>query len=268
MRYTIGHFAKMLGLTTDTVRQYEKSGIVTPYKDEKNGYRYFTPHDVRTVSICKQYRQMGFSLAEIAEILTSIPIDRLPVQFEKKREQLQQEMQRLQIQLDALRWHQVLLNDIPSQLDQFSICEMPAFIRLPHSDRDFFSLDGELTDLVREWIELLPLTIYSRRIPQAVLLGESPFTYDMGMMLQLQDVHRLTLPYADKVENIPAQRYLYTIIKKRDEVPFALEHLSPALDYISRFKLKISGDALGYFIASEVCEEGNYNYHAIYIPID
>lgn len=39
MKYSIGEFAEIIGVTTDTLRLYEKYNIITPTRDEKNNYR-------------------------------------------------------------------------------------------------------------------------------------------------------------------------------------------------------------------------------------
>lgn len=42
--YTIGTVASLLSLSPDTIRHYEKCGLITPAKQE-NGYRYYTDED-------------------------------------------------------------------------------------------------------------------------------------------------------------------------------------------------------------------------------
>ena len=44
--YKIGEVANILGVSADTIRYYEKAGIVYSKKDSSNGYRYFTPADI------------------------------------------------------------------------------------------------------------------------------------------------------------------------------------------------------------------------------
>lgn len=45
MRYPIGRISKLLGLSTETIRTYERKGIVHPQKNE-NGYRTFHVLDI------------------------------------------------------------------------------------------------------------------------------------------------------------------------------------------------------------------------------
>ena len=41
MKYKIGDVARILGVSTDILRYYERKGVVTPEKDESNDYRYY-----------------------------------------------------------------------------------------------------------------------------------------------------------------------------------------------------------------------------------
>ena len=44
MRYTISEMASLLGVTTHTLRYYEKMGLIHPEVNEDTGYRYYTGH--------------------------------------------------------------------------------------------------------------------------------------------------------------------------------------------------------------------------------
>ena len=44
-RYLIGDVANLMGMSRDTLRHYEKRGLVTAKKAE-NGYRYYTEADI------------------------------------------------------------------------------------------------------------------------------------------------------------------------------------------------------------------------------
>ena len=41
MRYKIGDVAKILGISPDLLRYYEKKGVVKPVKHRSNDYRYY-----------------------------------------------------------------------------------------------------------------------------------------------------------------------------------------------------------------------------------
>ena len=46
MRYKIGDVSRILGISTDLLRYYEKKGVVQPQKDKSNDYRYYDTWDI------------------------------------------------------------------------------------------------------------------------------------------------------------------------------------------------------------------------------
>ena len=62
----IGELAAQAGLTRDTIRFYEKIGLVTGRR-LANGYRDFPPEAVPWLQYVRTAQTLGFSLAEIAQ---------------------------------------------------------------------------------------------------------------------------------------------------------------------------------------------------------
>ena len=53
-KYRIGDVAELIGMSRDSLRYYEKRGLL-PSKKEDNGYRYYTEEDLgRLISILYQ----------------------------------------------------------------------------------------------------------------------------------------------------------------------------------------------------------------------
>lgn len=46
--YRIGEFSKITGLTTQTLRYYDREKILSPSYKEENGYRYYSTKDIET----------------------------------------------------------------------------------------------------------------------------------------------------------------------------------------------------------------------------
>ncbi|MFJ8582194.1 MerR family transcriptional regulator [Micromonospora sp. NPDC093277] len=61
----IGELAAQTGMTRDTIRFYEKAGLVTGRR-LPNGYRDFPPETVVWLQYVRTAQTLGFSLAEIA----------------------------------------------------------------------------------------------------------------------------------------------------------------------------------------------------------
>ncbi len=67
--WTIGKAAKGAGVSADTIRYYQKIGMLPRGKRLASGYRVFTPEDVWTLRFIKRAQGLGFSLDEIRELL-------------------------------------------------------------------------------------------------------------------------------------------------------------------------------------------------------
>lgn len=68
--YQIGDVADMVGISRDTLRYYEKQGLLSPKKGE-NGYRYYTDSDVQNLITILYHRKMNFSLDKIRFVQAS-----------------------------------------------------------------------------------------------------------------------------------------------------------------------------------------------------
>lgn len=67
--YTIGKLAQHVAVTADTVRYYEKEGLLLPARKTEAGYRLYDEEAVRHLRFIRQAQQCGFSLIEIRELL-------------------------------------------------------------------------------------------------------------------------------------------------------------------------------------------------------
>src|SRR5712692_68328 len=61
--------AKRGGVNLETIRYYERTGLLPKPPRSRSGYRQFTPESVRRVRFIKRAQELGFSLKEIKELL-------------------------------------------------------------------------------------------------------------------------------------------------------------------------------------------------------
>ena len=66
---TRGQLAKRVGINLETVRFYEKEGLLPPASRTASGYRQFAEGTVTRLEFVKRAKALGFSLSEIREIL-------------------------------------------------------------------------------------------------------------------------------------------------------------------------------------------------------
>ncbi|ASJ98722.1 MULTISPECIES: Zn(2+)-responsive transcriptional regulator [Shewanella] len=73
--YRIGELAKQCEVKADTLRFYEKHGLLSPSMRSDSGYRLYTEHDAERLRFILRAKAVGFTLSEITELL-SIDLDK------------------------------------------------------------------------------------------------------------------------------------------------------------------------------------------------
>ncbi len=66
----IGAAARASGVSAKMVRHYEALGLLGEVARSEGGYRQYTPADIHTLRFIKRSRDLGFSMAEIAELVS------------------------------------------------------------------------------------------------------------------------------------------------------------------------------------------------------
>jgi len=65
----IGELSKMAGVSIDTVRYYEKRGLIPCAVRSASGYRHYQRQDVIRLKFIVQSKELGFTLDEIGQLL-------------------------------------------------------------------------------------------------------------------------------------------------------------------------------------------------------
>jgi DNA-binding transcriptional MerR regulator len=65
----IGQVAQETGLSIDTIRFYEKQGLLKRSPRTEGGFRLFGLGDIETLKFVRKAQELGFSLNEIRELL-------------------------------------------------------------------------------------------------------------------------------------------------------------------------------------------------------
>lgn len=66
---TIGNLAKATGTKVETVRFYEKMGLLPPPARTRSNYRIYEPMHLGRLSFIRRARELGFPLDQVRELL-------------------------------------------------------------------------------------------------------------------------------------------------------------------------------------------------------
>ena len=99
--YKIGDMAKKLNISADTLRYYEQHNLLQPADRSSSGYRLYDEHNLQEMQFILQAKQVGFTLAEISQLL-SIRIDRNSYSCGDVKSYTEQKLQQVDAKISEL----------------------------------------------------------------------------------------------------------------------------------------------------------------------
>lgn len=85
MNYTINKVAQLSGVTVRTLRFYDEIGLLKPAFVALNGYRYYQEKQLLLLQQILFFRELGFELKHIQDILAQTDFDKLKTLHEHKQ---------------------------------------------------------------------------------------------------------------------------------------------------------------------------------------
>jgi MerR family mercuric resistance operon transcriptional regulator len=70
MKLTIGKLAKQANVTIETIRHYQRKGLLIEPEKPVSGYRQYPSEAISRLRFIKRAQQSGFTLKEISELLS------------------------------------------------------------------------------------------------------------------------------------------------------------------------------------------------------
>jgi DNA-binding transcriptional MerR regulator len=67
----IGEVAKQSGVTVDTVRFYERVGVLPPPERRPSGYRHYAFDTIERIKLTRELQAIGFTLADVVDALAA-----------------------------------------------------------------------------------------------------------------------------------------------------------------------------------------------------
>ncbi len=131
---TIGRLAEQAGVNIDTIRYYERSGLLPAPKRRASGYREYGDGDIRRLQFIRRAKRLGFTLDEIEQLLQlsqGRDMGAVRAAARGKLADVEQRLQSLQRVRDALA---ILIDDCPGHGDPASCPIVLALSAETHGD--------------------------------------------------------------------------------------------------------------------------------------
>jgi DNA-binding transcriptional MerR regulator len=94
--YRIGEFSRLTQIPIKTLRYYDEIGLLRPARvDASTGYRHYTPAEAERLNRILVFRDLGFSLVEIAALVAeNVPAEQIRGMLQLKRDELERNVER------------------------------------------------------------------------------------------------------------------------------------------------------------------------------
>lgn len=163
-QYRIGDISKKLGISRDTLRFYEKKGVIHPRKEE-NGYRYYSYKDVRILLDILFFRKYDFSLEEIYQLLNTSTYGSFKEKLQQKIEEETAHLEKKKRSLINLSINRDIISRAERYLEKYEVQPFPDF-RLIKEDMlmennqvlelcyfyDEYQLKGEAVEITKQYM--------------------------------------------------------------------------------------------------------------------
>jgi len=114
LKFTIGEVSKILDIPIDTLRYYDKIGLLPPRERESNGYRYYDLEQFDALFTIRMLRAMDVSIEQISALLKEDSLQALEKLLSAKQTDIHRELsylRHLARKLDAFKQQMARFND-------------------------------------------------------------------------------------------------------------------------------------------------------------
>lgn len=263
-RWTIGEVAKLFDVSTDTLRYYEKIGLLTSKKNKANSYRYYSYDEIITMMDILFFRNLELPVKEIKEILTKRNISDIKNLLLDSQDIVEHRIQEL--------LH--LKQQIKQATCQYKLCEELVgkfkFVSAPGFKYKLVSNQSEdLIAMIRKYKKedwLNDRIQYTLFLSYEELLKKPNFSSaQIGISVEEDNVYVLSKSEQSELSSLSAAEYLYTVIgtnytEERNDM------LDNALKFLTATGRKANGPLIGRYLAST--HSNRLDYYEIWISVN
>lgn len=255
----------MIGIPVDTIRYYEKMGIVSPVR--KGTYRVFSDEDIYLLCEYKKMRSYGLTLKEIKEFSHLTSIRDYAEQFAAISDYYNQKIKYYLALSRSMENSVDMLRNVEEYVGKYQMTEITARYYI-----DFFQqkkAGPEELSVWESWVhDYYPLVEYLAVWDLAD--GESGNITENSMWvnaLSEESVRDLNIPVNETVKKIPAQKALFTVINRYEERLVDRQFAEEIRRELEARELLLDGKIIGKMMARIKEGDNILRYIGIWIPV-
>ena len=267
MLYKIGKMSKLLGISVEGLRLYERRGMIRAIKDEETGGRYYKPLDITALIRCRSYRRYGFSMNETADLLNTTDLHYIVEKYREREKAIEQDIQWNIQMLSYLKGIRKVVESIDTDYQVCRIDESPAMYRFTYMKDSELVLDEEALKLFSNWMDRVPFSALSIIWDRELFL-EGKTSFRAALCVPVEYAKALDYYLGEPVEYVPPKKCVYTISSEdndRFDVAYCMDYV---LAYLKSNGLRLTDDPYcRTFLSTD--KKGNYTrWRQVWLPIE
>ncbi len=269
-KYHIGELAAYYGVSSDTLRLYDKKGILSPKKDV-NGYRVYSREDMIFLDYVIRLRRLGIPLKEIKKLVDE-------GSFERAEQVLAQRSMALLAHIEELRSLYRVTQDYvdtfrrtSDDIDKFTVCLSPRMI-VREITNSFIGASAAFDKL---GANIVPRFCMLCNKEAFLAEGYEHNVYDYErrcsalknavVVMDRDGIVAVPERYAEEFRILPPQKCVYTAVRCHAVVDY--EPFVRLRRFILENGFVMSGDMITVIISVRNGGSKNEDYEQVWIPV-
>lgn len=265
MYYKIGDVAALFGLTNETLRNYERSGLISPLREESY-FRRYDGDTVRRLVGLRTLRNEGFSIKDLQRIYHDISPGEYQDLVEEKIDALERKVSFETLILERMKALRRKMRCVEACPDLIYEGDSPSFYVLPYDEMLMDTLGTAEKKQLSEWVKNLFLVQHMHCLSEGEL--ESPGEKDKVFLVVEEPIaRRLGLDCSSPAFLQPPRRCVCCSCRKSLGRDVLAEMRDPLRDYLKSRGLHGAGEP--FYISTFVFHHKGekMSYMDIYIPV-
>lgn len=266
MKYTSKDVCKLYNIKRDTLRYYEKIGLIHPEIDATNKYRYYDDWDINYIGECKKYQSLGLSIKEVSDIFEKGTLASVIEKSEEKQRVFEQKLNYYTLLLQHNQQYITRLKMVSEYLNQFTITKSSSIYFLPYREQFQYDLSNETLKILHSALDnysFFDNTVYIRK--EDFKKGNNMFSW--GVSIQEEYLKYLSVPH-NGMQLFPQRDVLYTVIDAGERWNFGYQLFEPSIEFLHTNGYIINGDIYGNLLTRVFANKKYCRYIEIFIPVN
>ena len=261
MKYTQKDICRLLNITRETLRFYEKKGIISPEVNPENLYRFYDDYQFYLIAECKRHQANGFSIEEISRMLKEDSLDRFTARIARRQKEMVIEAEKLLKANELMTIWLHHLEGIHTRLGQFDPGWQEDVFFVPQREGKYLKLDEDSIDASRYIMGNLKETFMMAYWPDI-----TKQTYEWGFGIFRRMAEKDTEDILEG-RSVTIGKAITGIIDAGSGWDLDRSVLDAVVKAAAERSLKPAGSCVCINLARVREEDGIHRYFEVYLPV-